>query len=180
MHLLRCAMASSPNGSELLEPQVLAGAGSGGLQQLTKQQDDNADFYWLRSLAAFAYLERMDEQNQNADGEASLDETSLLISKLKACVSMDEANDVSQQLLMTRVARNISVPASDLSADKPIHTYGVDSLVAVELRNWLARELKSELTIFDLTGSDPISEVSKKIACRSKLLPAAARSEVTA
>lgn len=65
-----------------------------------------------------------------------------------------------------------------MSADKSIHAYGVDSLVAVELRNWLSMELKTELTIFDLTGSEPISEVSKKIAGRSKLVPATTKDTV--
>ncbi|KAK6812394.1 hypothetical protein RU639_011774 [Aspergillus parasiticus] len=173
MHLLRCALARTVNGNEPLAAQILVGAGSGGLQQLIRQTDDSADFYWLRSLAAFSYLRHMDTQRQAAAGGVSQDETSKLLTQLTLCKSMDEANDAVQHLLLTKIAKHISVPAIDIDTEKPIHAYGVDSLVAVELRNWLSIELKSDLTIFDLTGSDPISEVSKRIASRSKLVPAA-------
>ena len=33
-----------------------------------------------------------------------------------------------------------------------MHTYGVDSLVAVELRNWFSRSLKLDVAIFDIVG----------------------------
>jgi hypothetical protein len=173
MHILRCALAGTVDRNEALAAQILIGAGSGGIQQLIKQADDSADFYWLRSLAAFSYLQQMDIQSQNAADGDGQDEGSKLLAQLRLCTSMDEANDAAQHLLLTRIAKHISVPISDISTEKPISAYGVDSLVAVDLRNWLSMELKSELTIFDLTGSDPISEVSKKIASRSKLVPQA-------
>ncbi|KAB8264716.1 hypothetical protein BDV32DRAFT_145394 [Aspergillus pseudonomiae] len=175
MHALRCALSRTVDGNEPLAAQILIGAGSGGLQQLVKQTDESADFYWLRSLASFSYLQQMDIQRQDAAAGDGQDDTSHLPTQLTLCKSMDEANDMAQQLLLGKIAKHISVPASDINTDKPIHAYGVDSLVAVELRNWLSMELKSELTIFDLTGSDPISEVTKKIASRSKLVPTATK-----
>lgn len=178
MHALRCALASTADGTEALAAQILVGAGSGGIQQLVKLDDDDADFYWLRTMAAFSYLRQMDLQSHDAAHDANSngrDQAGQLLAQLRISKSMDEAHDTAQQLLLLRIAKHISLPASDMSADKPIHVYGVDSLVAVELRNWLSLELKSDMTIFDLTGSDPISEVSQRIARRSKLVPAAVR-----
>ena len=62
------------------------------------------------------------------------------------------------------------IPATDIDTSKPVYSYGVDSLVAVELRNWIALELKSEISIFDLTSSAPITDVCKKIAGRSLIV----------
>lgn len=175
MHLLRSAMAGSVDGTENLSAQILVGAGSGGIQQLIQQTDDSADFYWLRSLSAFSYLRQMDLYSQCATGGEAQDDASKLVAQLGQSKSMDEATEVTQQLLLGRIAKHISLAASDISTEKPIHAYGVDSLVAVELRNWLAAHLKCELTIFDLTGSSSISEVSRKIANRSKLVSATAK-----
>lgn len=170
MHALRSTLAGSVDGDKAPMPQILVGAGSGGIQQLVKEKDASADFYWLRSLAAFSYLQQMDVQSQDLESTEGQDEASKLVTELRLSKTMDEANDVAQRLLVSRIAKHISILAGDISTSKPIHAYGIDSLVAVELRNWLSMELKSELTIFDLTGSDPISEVSKKIASRSKLV----------
>jgi hypothetical protein len=119
MHALRCALSRTVDGNEALAPQILLGAGSGGIQQLIKQTDDSADFYWLRSLAAFSYPQQMDIQSQDA-AYGVQDETSNLLAQLKFSKSMDEANDAVQQLLLVRIAKHISLSCSDVSADKPI------------------------------------------------------------
>jgi acyl carrier protein len=177
MHVLRCALAGTVDGNEPLAPQMLVGAGSGGIQQIIQRTDASADFYWLRSLAPFAYLRQMDVKSEDSAGADGRNEESKILDQLKLCKSMDEAIEAAQNLLLARIAKHISIPVVDISTDKPIHTYGVDSLVAVELRNWLSMELKCELSIFDLTNSAPISDVSKKIASRSQLVPAAAKTQ---
>ena len=49
--------------------------------------------------------------------------------------------------------------------------YGVDSLVAVELRNWLAREAKADVPILELLGPHSLQELSEEVALKSKLVP---------
>lgn len=42
--------------------------------------------------------------------------------------------------------------------------------MAVEIRNWIMRELKSEVALFDLLAPIPLSTLALKVASRSKLL----------
>ncbi|KAK2803666.1 hypothetical protein FQN50_006882 [Emmonsiellopsis sp. PD_5] len=51
---------------------------------------------------------------------------------------------------------------------KPVYTYGVDSLVAIKLHNWLTKRLRGDLSILELTGDVPMAEPSKKIAGQSR------------
>ncbi|KAI5463900.1 hypothetical protein BGZ63DRAFT_453186 [Mariannaea sp. PMI_226] len=176
MHAFRSALAGTPDGENKLATQIIMGAGSGGIQQLLKETDDSVDFYWLRQLASFSYLRQMHTEVKGDSEKEGQDETSKLLAQLRICQSLDEATEVSQNLLLSGIAKHLSIPAYDIATERPIHMYGIDSLVAVELRNWLSLKLKSELTIFDLTGSDPITEVSKKVASRSKLVPMAIKS----
>jgi hypothetical protein len=44
-------------------------------------------------------------------------------------------------------------------------------LVAVEVRNWIFREVKSDITVFDLLSQVPISSLAVRIAEKSKLIP---------
>ena len=46
----------------------------------------------------------------------------------------------------------------------------MDSLVAVEFRNWLGKNLEAETDVLDIMGNDSISALSEKIAKASKML----------
>ena len=60
--------------------------------------------------------------------------------------------------------------SEDINTNKPLHSFGVDSLVAVEVRNWIFKELKSEVTVFDIMDPQPLTALCGKIAERSKLI----------
>lgn len=139
--------------------------------QASQKTTSEADFYWLRTLPQFAYLRQMDIRDAEVDESEEEGDEKKLISQLKLSKSVDEANQMVQDLLLARISKVITLPVADINTAKPVYTYGVDSLVAVELRNWLSIALKSDLSIFDLISSAPISEVSKKIASRSQLVP---------
>jgi hypothetical protein len=63
---------------------------------------------------------------------------------------------VTEQL-KNKLSKMLSLPLADIDVDKPIHQYGVDSLAAVELRNWFSRELRAEVAIFDILGGANIA-----------------------
>ena len=170
-HLLRCALAGTHDGESPLHQQLLVGAGSGGILQAAQKETPGADFYWLRTLTPFVYLQQLDVGAGDDDETHEEDDGLKLLGKLSQCKSMQEANDISQEILLYKIAKGISIPVEDINTANPVYTYGVDSLVAVELRNWLSMEVKSDLSIFDLTSNAPITEVSKKIAQRSQLVP---------
>ena len=150
-----------------MPPQLLVGAGSGGTVQVSRAAGIESDYYWLRTLSHFAYLQQMDVQASTTEAQSSSDG---LIAQLSRSASMDEATEIVQAILLAKVANIIMTAVTDIDASKPIYTYGVDSLVAVELRNWLALELKSDISILDLTNNTPITEVCKKIAGRSQIV----------
>ena len=57
----------------------------------------------------------------------------------------------------------------DIDISKPLHAYGVDSLLAVELRNYFAKELSADVAIFDLMGGPSIGAVTLTVAKKSTL-----------
>ncbi|KAF4179877.1 hypothetical protein CNMCM7927_001594 [Aspergillus lentulus] len=63
---------------------------------------------------------------------------------------------VTEQL-KNKLSKMLSLPLADIDVDKPIHQYGVDSLAAVELRNWFSRELRADVAIFDILGGANIA-----------------------
>lgn len=47
----------------------------------------------------------------------------------------------------------------------------VDSLVAVDLRNWISRELAADIAIADILSPMPIQQLALKIASVCSLIP---------
>lgn len=69
------------------------------------------------------------------------------------------------------------IPALDIDVSKPIHNYGVDSLVAIELRNWMGRELQSNVSVFEILASIPLANLAASIALKSGLVVVSSKEE---
>lgn len=173
-------MTNSTDGSSLatsrMPNQLLLGGGSGGSQEASHAAGIEGDYYWLRTLSHFAYMQLMDVSTTSSSSSSSLsganskNADNVLLTQLRASANIDAATETVTQILLAKIAKSIMTSASDIDTSKPVYAYGVDSLVAVELRNWVGMELQSDINIFDLTSSAPITDVCRKIANRSAIV----------
>jgi hypothetical protein len=107
-----------------------------------------------------------------------------------ASESLIEAVGVVEAALVARLAKALEISSEDINIEQPLHAYGgkyvpprvyqqltflVDSLIAVEVRNWVMKELKSDISILDILSPLPIHSLALKIGERSKILPAKLR-----
>lgn len=58
----------------------------------------------------------------------------------------------------------------NVDGSKPLQAYGLDSLVAIEIRNWFGKEIGAEVTVFDILGKGSMVELSRVAAGNSKYL----------
>ncbi|KAI0970946.1 KR domain-containing protein [Xylaria arbuscula] len=73
--------------------------------------------------------------------------------------------DIARSAVNTRLAELLSIDADDVDSDKPVSRYGVDSLVASELRNWLIKTFGLELSMLQLLNkSTKIEDLVKGAA----------------
>ncbi|KAF2228632.1 hypothetical protein EV356DRAFT_457374, partial [Viridothelium virens] len=72
--------------------------------------------------------------------------------------------------LASRLAAVFSVSVEDVDLDIAVAVHGVDSLVAVELRNWLTLTIKAKLSIFDILQSPQLRDFAKLVIEKSALL----------
>ncbi len=54
----------------------------------------------------------------------------------------------------------------EMDAKKPASTYGVDSLVAVKLRNWFSREAKVEMPVFEILQAPSLAALAARVVHR--------------
>ena len=89
---------------------------------------------------------------------------------LRHTLSTEDASPKIAKWLTEKVARILGMTVEDLDTSKPLQAYGLDSLVAIEVRNWLEREVGAEVTVFDILGKGSMIELSKVAAGNSKYL----------
>jgi hypothetical protein len=82
----------------------------------------------------------------------------------------EEAVQLITAAIVQRLASLMMIPEADIDAGRPLSAYGVDSLVAVEVRNWVAREMAVEVSVFDVMQNVPMTQLAQNLADKSKLL----------
>lgn len=83
--------------------------------------------------------------------------------------SKDEAVAVISSGIVERLSSLLAIPSSELDVRR-FGFGGIDSLVAMEFRSWVTRELKAEVSLLDIIGAQNITSLSDKIAQTSRLL----------
>lgn len=74
------------------------------------------------------------------------------------------------QALVKTMADILRIPPSEVDAARPMYRYGVDSLVALEVRNWITKEMKANMTLMEILAAVPMEVFAVQIARKSKLL----------
>ena len=94
---------------------------------------------------------------------------------LAATPHEEGAAEAALAALVDRMARLLAVPVEDVDTRKPVGRFGIDSLVALEVRYWVAKELRAEISVFDIMNARDLEDLAATVAGRSKLTSSAAR-----
>ena len=92
-----------------------------------------------------------------------------LRSQFVAAPSSEEASAVVAEALQLKMSRILGINNEEMTPDSKVESYGVDSLVAVELRNWLVKELDADIAVFEILGSATLAGVGSLAASKSSL-----------
>ncbi|KGO73766.1 Acyl transferase/acyl hydrolase/lysophospholipase [Penicillium italicum] len=111
--------------------------------------------------------------NERLEGkEGSLLRSTKGAGSLIQAETLADANAAVLELSTEKLSKTVSMAMADVDANTPLHQYGVDSLVAVELRDWFAEELQAELGVFEILGGATLASVSQLAAKKSNLVQA--------
>lgn len=140
-----------------MPPQVIMGVGTGGLVQ----QNKPADPYWTRT-ALFSYMGFVDmPPDLSITGSASsLDMKSMLASSADAT----SAINIICTGLVQMLAKAVNMLPEEIDSSKPPNVYGVDSLVAVGVRNWVISNCGVEISVFEVLSDKTIEELAGVVA----------------
>ncbi|KAI1299034.1 hypothetical protein F5Y03DRAFT_254380 [Xylaria venustula] len=86
---------------------------------------------------------------------------------LRSAESVEGAGGVIAAALAKRLSKALSVPLEDVDTSRPAYSYGVDSLVAAELRFWFANETKAVISVLDILSNESIEQLGLRAARKS-------------
>ena len=67
-----------------------------------------------------------------------------------------QAEEIMTAALLQKLSKALAVAKENIDVGRPLHAYGVDSLLAIELRNWFAKLFHADVAVFDITGQRSI------------------------
>ncbi|CEJ93554.1 Putative Polyketide synthase [[Torrubiella] hemipterigena] len=140
--------------------QVVLGVGTGGLLL----QNNPADPYWS-GTAIYAALDVADlSRTTYVRGDAHQTKSSKL--DLANAQSATHAAEMVCAGLRAMMARAMSMPEEDIDVGRPPKAYGVDSLVAVGIRNWIGASCEVDVSVFELLSDASIFEVAEGVVAK--------------
>lgn len=148
-----------------LSPQIMTGFATGGSAIAA---GITMPFY-LEDNARFSIMARTGLRAQSASG--AKDDTLSTQILVASSTSLAEAAQYVMDALMDRVAKMLQCSRSEIDPSRFLHSYGIDSLVAIEIVNWALKEVKAQITVFDVMAGVSISTTASKIAAKSGVLP---------
>uniref|UniRef100_A0A0B7K4Y2 Uncharacterized protein n=1 Tax=Bionectria ochroleuca TaxID=29856 RepID=A0A0B7K4Y2_BIOOC len=90
----------------------------------------------------------------------------------KASKSLHEAGAIVVQALTKKLSNALGIPIADVDASRAVHLYGVDSLIALELKNWFANEYKADITVLQILSNITLEQLGLKVAEESSFTKA--------
>ncbi|KAJ5156821.1 polyketide synthase [Penicillium capsulatum] len=95
------------------------------------------------------------EQSQNPHGDSSLPRQS----------NLDPLSSLIESLI-SKVSEIMMVDREEIEPDVPLSVYGLDSLVSVELRNWIRRETGVEAPLTEIVGAENLRAMATIVHAR--------------
>lgn len=88
---------------------------------------------------------------------------------LKSATNKDEAVNGTCVAIIHKLAEMFMISEAEIDRSGALEKYGVDSLVAVELRNWLVASAAIDISLFDVIQSRTVALLAEKVVEKSNL-----------
>lgn len=154
------------------ESQAIIGLGSGAGPGL--------DGIALSRQSIFRHLRSEPNSNDPSSDPSTLDSNSSTNQEnfpelFSSASSLAAAAAAVSHALTAKLSKTLSTlraqqgNEADEIMHRPLAAYGVDSLLAVELRSWIAKQFCADVAVFEISGGATLDTVGRLVAGRSKL-----------
>ncbi|KAK4163727.1 putative polyketide synthase protein [Cladorrhinum sp. PSN259] len=121
---------------------------------------DDAKFRHLRDAIVSTPSGSVD--SAGADGDANLPSHSVayVSNAIRSASSAEKLLEVVTTGLAAKLAAIIMIPASDIDSSRSVTDYGLDSLNAIEMRNWVTKAIGANLQVLELLTAGSLTNLA--------------------
>ncbi|KAH9863177.1 hypothetical protein IAQ61_009454 [Plenodomus lingam] len=138
------------------------------IQGVTHQSMVDANDELLLENPLFSQLSHSQKKKSAGDMQNEKVDVKKALSSVK---TMEEAEQLIRDATLAKFAVFLDRPIDDIRVDQSLATIGLDSLVSIELKNWMVRTFQVNLQTSELGGAGSIMALAATVASRSKLIP---------
>ncbi|KAJ9248853.1 hypothetical protein DTO195F2_8710 [Paecilomyces variotii] len=88
---------------------------------------------------------------------------------LKKADSKDTAHQLVYESLVVKLSEVLGISVDDMDPTVTVSSLGLDSLVAIEIRNWIARETEANVQVLELLSSGSLGSLVDIVLRKSKI-----------
>nr|XP_036579892.1 polyketide synthase [Colletotrichum truncatum]KAF6787648.1 polyketide synthase [Colletotrichum truncatum] len=92
--------------------------------------------------------------------------------RISAAEGREEVRSIVQEALTAKLAELLAMDPSDVRPHVPIADFGLDSLVAIEIKNWIVRSFKAAMQTADVLEAPSLTSLITVVLERSSLVGA--------
>lgn len=89
---------------------------------------------------------------------------------IKAAGTLPEAEQVVCDGLVEKIAKTLGLEVEEMDPNRNLANYALDSLTAIDVRNFITREFESTMQVLELLASGTVQTLAKAVCAKSKLL----------
>ncbi|KAG9512424.1 putative polyketide synthase, partial [Aureobasidium melanogenum] len=122
--------------------------------------------FWCHDAKFSHLLAAAASQSSSEGGNANVP----LPQALKSAADGEKALEILYSALVTKLAAVLMLSVEEMEPSAAVASYSLDSLAAIEVRNWIAREADANVQVLELLTSPSLMELARLILKKSKLV----------
>ncbi|KAF9885007.1 polyketide synthase [Aspergillus nanangensis] len=91
--------------------------------------------------------------------------------QLAAALSLQEARNIILEEQIKKISTLVSTNVEQLDPQEPLADLGLDSLIAIEFKDWLGRSLGAEIRVHDILDAEDLHTLANLVTQKSKFVP---------
>lgn len=153
-----------------MSPQSHLDKCSQSIMGLSRASMIEADEHVCLTNPLFSQLPYPTRTGQESAGEGSSGKAVDVEAALRNARTIQEAEAIITETIVAKCAVFLDQSIEDVPVNQPLATIGLDSLVSIELKNWLLRAFQATVQTSNISSAPSVKALASLVAARSKII----------